>query len=225
MVERRPHLLLVDDDEGTRILYASLLEQAGGWRVTTAASGQEALTRAREEPPAVILLDLHMPVMNGLDVYREVRSLELPSRVIFFTGYGPDKVEAHARVNDNIRIFDHPAATDDVERLVARCGPALYVTSDLNLLQRIATTGRDLGLDVQQTQNPGDALVLWDGQGLVCLQAELAHDRLVALSEIPPGVLVALIHCGFAQGLAEPGYHQKSPNVMSVLETLAGLSP
>ena len=57
-------VLVVEDDAGTRDLLQMILEEAG-YGVRTAHDGAEALERIREAPPAVILLDLFMPVLNG----------------------------------------------------------------------------------------------------------------------------------------------------------------
>jgi CheY-like chemotaxis protein len=57
-------VLVVEDDAGTRDLLRTILEEAG-YGVRTAHDGAEALERIREAPPAVILLDLFMPVLNG----------------------------------------------------------------------------------------------------------------------------------------------------------------
>jgi CheY-like chemotaxis protein len=58
------HILVVEDNADVRSAMTRLL-QAAGYRVTSAADGREALQCLRREPPAVILLDLAMPVMTG----------------------------------------------------------------------------------------------------------------------------------------------------------------
>lgn len=65
----RRHVLVVDDDRDIRETLQELLEQEG-YEVETARNGAEALTLARRERPAVILLDLFMPVMDGLEFRR-----------------------------------------------------------------------------------------------------------------------------------------------------------
>ena len=68
----RAHILLVDDDRDIRETLQELLEQEGH-HVVTARNGVEALALARSEHPAVILLDLFMPVMDGLEFRRVQR--------------------------------------------------------------------------------------------------------------------------------------------------------
>src|SRR5207248_6709425 len=57
-------VLVVDDDAGIRSIVAELLED-DGYTVNTADDGAQALQRAREAPPAAILLDLMKPVLDG----------------------------------------------------------------------------------------------------------------------------------------------------------------
>jgi len=61
---REGPVLVVEDDPDLRALEAELLSSAG-YRVTTAADGLEALDRAEEERPALVLLDMRMPRMDG----------------------------------------------------------------------------------------------------------------------------------------------------------------
>ncbi|MFN8458170.1 MAG: response regulator transcription factor [Anaerolineae bacterium] len=63
------HLLVVDDDALLRRSLAFNLEQAG-YRVTTAANAEDALLLARRDPPDLILLDIGLPGMDGLDALR-----------------------------------------------------------------------------------------------------------------------------------------------------------
>lgn len=65
-------VLIVDDEPKIVKLAQDYLEQ-GGFRVVTAADGKEALGTARRERPDLIVLDLTLPEMDGLDVCRALR--------------------------------------------------------------------------------------------------------------------------------------------------------
>jgi DNA-binding NarL/FixJ family response regulator len=74
-------ILLVDDSQLMRRCLRTLLEQKDRWKVCGEASdGQEAIERAQQAAPDVIVLDFQMPKMNGLDAAREIRrrSPEIP---------------------------------------------------------------------------------------------------------------------------------------------------
>ena len=67
-----PAVLVTDDDEDLRLLCQMHLEM-GGFRVSQAANGQEALDVARQNPPDLILLDLMMPVKDGWECLTELK--------------------------------------------------------------------------------------------------------------------------------------------------------
>jgi len=80
-------LLLVDDEEGIRTVLALLLTDMG-CAVRTAASGAEALAMVRADPPSVVLTDVRMPGMDGIDLLRAVKA-EFPGvEVLVLTGHG-----------------------------------------------------------------------------------------------------------------------------------------
>jgi DNA-binding response OmpR family regulator len=77
------HILLVDDDALLRRSLSFSLEQAG-YRVSTAASGEDALALARRDRPDLVLLDIGLPGMDGLQTLRHFEQ-ELALPVVFLT--------------------------------------------------------------------------------------------------------------------------------------------
>lgn len=69
-----PMVLVVDDEPTIRTL-AQLALTSHGYRVRVAPNGKEAMQRIKESPPDVILLDLHMPVMDGWEFRAEQKRL------------------------------------------------------------------------------------------------------------------------------------------------------
>jgi CheY-like chemotaxis protein len=72
-MKRTPLVLIVDDATDNREGYAQYLEYCG-FRTVEAATGEEALTLAREQKPDAILLDLRLPYLDGLDVAKILRA-------------------------------------------------------------------------------------------------------------------------------------------------------
>jgi CheY-like chemotaxis protein len=91
------HILCADDDADMRMILEVALGTVGGWRVTLAADGEEALAEARQDPPDLILLDASMAGLDGPGALSELRAdprlAVIP--VAFVTGYaGPSEVAA-----------------------------------------------------------------------------------------------------------------------------------
>jgi CheY-like chemotaxis protein len=79
------NILVVDDEKLLCTLVARILVQ-GGHTVTQANSGHEAIEACRKQTFDIIFLDLRLGDMNGVDVFRKIRSLPSTSRVVFFSG-------------------------------------------------------------------------------------------------------------------------------------------
>ena len=80
--ERVPPIALVVDDDPTNRKVAGLLLQRFGWRSIEVSSGQEALDRVRRDEFDAVLLDLHMPEMDGITTSTAIRALGLPRQPV-----------------------------------------------------------------------------------------------------------------------------------------------
>jgi DNA-binding response OmpR family regulator len=94
-------VLIVEDEKKLVNILKAYLEQAG-FGVVTASDGQQALTVFRHEKPALVLLDLNLPVMDGLDVCRALRK-ESSVPIIIVT----------ARVEETDRLIGLELGADD----------------------------------------------------------------------------------------------------------------
>jgi len=83
-------ILVVDDDEAVRSVTFEMLKRLG-FEVTTADSGASALEQASHQSFDLVLLDLAMPNMSGVEVFSSLRQIEPQARVIFMTGYSKDE--------------------------------------------------------------------------------------------------------------------------------------
>ena len=83
-------ILIIDDEEIIRVLLRSALE-AEGYEVTEAANGREGLEQYRQRPTNLVITDIVMPELNGLDMLLELTREFLHAKVIAISGAGEEK--------------------------------------------------------------------------------------------------------------------------------------
>ncbi len=83
-------ILIIDDEEIIRVLLRSALE-AEGYEVTEAANGREGLELYRQRPTDLVITDIVMPELNGLDMLLELTREFLHAKVIAISGAGEEK--------------------------------------------------------------------------------------------------------------------------------------
>lgn len=136
MISPKSTILVAEDDEDNRFIMKMLLEMRG-YRVVTAANGHEAIASAERERPDLILMDLRMPVLNGLATTRQLR-LHADARlrqlpVIALSAYDAAQHRAVAIAAGCNDYATKPIDYDALEKLIetflpARQQPALPET-------------------------------------------------------------------------------------------------
>src|SRR4051812_34653462 len=111
-------VLLVEDTEDNRFMMSRLLDMAG-YRVVEARNGEEAVKLAREEKPALILMDLSLPIIDGLAATRLIRQIPgLQSTPI-------------------IAVSAHDTSDFQTEALSAGCNSYITKPIDFNQLEQL----------------------------------------------------------------------------------------
>ena len=90
-------LLIVDDTDHVRGMLVEILGLHGFDIVGEAASGEEALTRAKADDPDVVVMDLRLPDADGLEIVRSVREIRPDQQVIVYSAYLDEAIERRAR--------------------------------------------------------------------------------------------------------------------------------
>ncbi len=136
-------LLLVDDDAIFSKVLGTELGRLG-FEVSTAHSGDEAIQIASRIEPAIVLLDLRLPDMNGLEVLKALRDKSPGSEVIMLTGHGSiDTAIESVRMG----AFDYlikPCPLDELEVRIQKALERQYLKRRASLLER-GLTPPDLG--------------------------------------------------------------------------------
>lgn len=143
MNNSRVSILVVDDDAPFRQVLAGELRRFG-YHVNTAASGEEALGQANEDQPQIILLDIRLPGIDGIETLKRLRAVSVSAEVIMLTGHGSIDTAI-----ESIRIgaFDYvvkPCPLDEIDLRIQRALERRSLRNRATLLER-GLTPPDLG--------------------------------------------------------------------------------
>ena len=114
-------ILIVDDFEDTRLMMKLWLEKKG-YRVVAAADGMEAVMLAERESPDLIIMDLEMPKLNGLDATRRIREQEKIKNVpiIAVSAYGAEEFRGAALEAGCDEYISTPFVPDELTEVLNR---------------------------------------------------------------------------------------------------------
>ena len=183
-------VLVVDDERPTRLLMEKELPRAG-YLVTTAESGEEALEKVRAQDFDVILLDLKMPGIGGMEALRRIRDSGASGEVVILTGH-PDVDSAIEAMK--LGAYDYltkPFKLSELEEVLRRAAERKRLERENTALRRMVAQREPAPVLIGQSQvmtallatvrriAPSDANVLIQGEsgtgkGLV---ARIIHEQ------------------------------------------------
>ncbi len=117
MEQKEIKVLLVDDE----VAFADTLAQRLNMRnlnVRTAYNGEDALSKIKERQPDIIILDLNMPGMHGIDVLKEIKKTHPNIQVIILTGHGTDRDEEEAVKLGGYDFLKKPTDIETLEQKI-----------------------------------------------------------------------------------------------------------
>lgn len=121
VAESKPRVLLVEDTRSLAVVYEQYLAQ-DGYEVLLADCGKQALAQLLASPPPVVLLDLELPDMSGMDILQQITEQQLPCSVVVITAHGSVDVAVEAMRHG---AFDFLTKPFDGKRLCATARNAL----------------------------------------------------------------------------------------------------
>jgi DNA-binding NtrC family response regulator len=136
-------LLLVDDDDAFRTALGGELERQG-FAVALAASGEDAVARLAEREPEVVLLDLQLPGLSGLETLKRIRETHSTVDVIVLTGHGSIDTAIESIRMGAFDYVSKPCPLDELEVRVQRAVDQQALRRRATLLER-GLTPPDLG--------------------------------------------------------------------------------
>ncbi len=174
--------ILVVDDSPATIELLTIALAAEGWAVLTASTGEEALVVAAERGPHVIVCDLHLPRLDGLEIMRRVHAVDDAIPFVMLTGDGDLEAvlyAVHAGVFDFVRKSgDHEALIGAVARALAR---VRIVRDNRRLSRELQAANEALELRVRaRTAELGEANRRLE-TSLLSIEHRALHDPLTDL--------------------------------------------
>jgi DNA-binding response OmpR family regulator len=112
-------VLIVDDEKNILLTLSQSLEVLQ-LETDTAINGEEALTKLKEKDFGLILLDLRMPGIDGMEVLRQVREIRPDIRIIMISAYGTIEVAVEAMKLGAVDFIQKPFSPEEVRALVSR---------------------------------------------------------------------------------------------------------
>jgi two-component system response regulator (stage 0 sporulation protein F) len=119
-VEER--ILIVDDQYGIRILLTEVLQKEG-YKTLQASNGFEAIDIAKERTPDLVLLDMKIPGMDGIEILKRLKELDETVKVIIMTAYGELDMIQEAKDLGALTHFAKPFDIDEIRQAVKKYIP------------------------------------------------------------------------------------------------------
>jgi len=148
----KPVILVIDDEEAIRLFLEATLEDRS-FAVKTAATGEDALAQAAETAPDLVLLDLMLPDMTGMQVLEKLKKMYPHLPVVMITGYSKTDAAVQAMKLDAFDFVNKPI---QLSKLIAVVEAALAATVEAREQFRHRTQSDLFGAsdDVVPSQSP-----------------------------------------------------------------------
>ncbi len=155
------NILVVDDEKNMRTTLAAILAEEG-YTVAEAGTGEQALELCDRQAFDVVLMDVRMPGVNGVDAFRTIRRHQEGIKVILMSAYGVDELKRTALEEGAVAFLAKPLNLQHVINLIQDVHETaiLVVEDDQQEGQRIHDKLREEGYRVTVAHSPQDALEL-----------------------------------------------------------------
>ena len=154
-------VLVVDDERNMRQTLAAILRDEG-YEVVTAGTGEEAVDLCSREEFGVVLMDVRMPGIDGVEAFRRIRRHREGVRVILMSAYSVDHLKEAALDEGAIAFLSKPLELDKVVHLIGEVKDTaiLVVEEDDGLASQLSDGLKQQGYRVTVTNSAHDALEL-----------------------------------------------------------------
>jgi DNA-binding NtrC family response regulator len=204
--------LLIVDDQEQMVRTLRDIVRLHGWESDAAYSGEAAVEAVRRREYAVVLMDVRMSGINGVEAFKAMKQLRPGIRVILMTAYTATELLDEAEREGAVRILAKPVALagliDVLERAISESRSVLVVDDDTAFLRTLRKLLEVNGYSALTAKNLDDAIEMLESKspGAVVLDLRLngitAPETVLAIKHVSPSV--ALILCsGYPAALDE----------------------
>jgi two-component system nitrogen regulation response regulator NtrX len=134
MVTMPPTILIVDDEEGIRQSLGAILQE-DGYQVESAATGEECLDLVKKKPVDVILLDIWLPGIDGMETLRRLRETEPSPMVVMISGHGNIETAVRATKLGAFDFVEKPLSLEKIGLVVKNALEYLRLEAENRLLR------------------------------------------------------------------------------------------
>jgi DNA-binding response OmpR family regulator len=176
-------VLIVDDDQDHAESVADILEMRG-YSVELAASGEQGIARFRASDFHVVLMDVKLPGMNGVETFAEFKRIRPDARVLMMTGFSVEALVAEAVGNGALGVLYKPFEISELLATLERVKPrglVLVADDDPDFAGSIEPVLKQSGYCVQIARNGQEALEKASAPGVTCLVLDLRMPLLSGL--------------------------------------------
>ncbi len=200
MATSTKRILIVDDETHMRTTLSDILSDEG-FDVDTAADGLTAVAMCESQEYSVVLLDVRVPGIDGVETFRRIRRRHEDLRVVMMSAYGRDDLKQTALEEGAVAFLSKPLDIENVIDLIHDVhGTALLVISDdADICRSVRTLLKPQGYRVTMSCSPYDALELaeqihFDVVLIDVLLAEMNGLELyLSLRKLAPGAVVVML--------------------------------
>jgi two-component system chemotaxis response regulator CheY len=112
-------ILIVDDEPSLSALLREVLEIDGAYVVASALDGLEGLQKYKEFSPDLVIMDINMPVMNGYDSSRQIKSYDHDARILVLTGNTSDsRAQKALKEGFALALLEKPMRLPEFTRII-----------------------------------------------------------------------------------------------------------
>lgn len=154
-------ILIVDDEENMRHTLCEIISDEG-YDVQVASTGEEAIAMCQKNEFRVVLMDVRMPGINGVEAFREIQRHQKGTRVILMSAYSVDALKESALDDGAIAFLPKPLNLERVVRLISEVKDTaiLVVEHEAHTADLLYTGLRERGYRITMAKSAHEALDL-----------------------------------------------------------------